>query len=88
MLHLAAGVLEIQNRLHYSHNFITYAPATCFEEPTCALDSGPLGSEEDASAAAHSDTEGEPTPTTCDVEEAVTVAGKRQLSYVVVQKVH
>lgn len=77
MLHLAAGVLDIQKRLHNNHSFITHAPETCVEQSTYALDSGPWDSE-DASTAAHSNTEGESSPTTCDVEEAATIAGKTQ----------
>lgn len=79
MLHIAAGVLDIQIKLQHNHSFISYAPTTCFEQSTCALDCGTWGS-----ADAHSDTEGEPSPTTCDVEEAVTLAGKTQLSCEVV----
>lgn len=76
MLHLAVGVLDIQNRLHHNHSFISYESAACVEQSTPALESDSLGSEENASNAVHSDTEGEPSPTSCDVEEAVTPPGK------------
>lgn len=75
MFHLAAGVLDIQNKLHH-HSFIRHVLATWAEQTTCALDSGPSGSEEDESTAAHSDKECDPSPTPSDVEEVVAAAGK------------
>lgn len=79
-------MLDIQNKLNH-HSLIRYVTALCAEQTTCILDNGPLGSEEDESTAAHSDTECKPSPTPCDVEEVVTAAGKTQLSYVVVEEV-
>lgn len=79
MLHLAAGVLDIQSKLHH-HNFFSHVVETCSEQLAGALRRAPCGSEEDESTAAESGSEREPSPTPCDVEEVVAVAGKTQIS--------
>lgn len=79
MLHLAAGLLDIQNKFHH-HNFFSHIVETCSEQLAGTLDRRPCGSEEDESTAVPSGTEREPSPTPCDVEEVVAVAGKTQIS--------